>query len=122
MTQLHAFFLCAAFGIAGGFLYECLAAIGRLFHRPAVFAGAEIVFCLLFAAGYVLFSLWTALPPFRIYHALGCAAGLILYRKSCHKIVALSGKMVYNGYVRRKDRKRKDHVKEKRKHFRGQGA
>lgn len=109
MSHLHAFLLCALLGFIGGALYDLLTGLAYPFKRRVLTVLSEAVFCLLFSGLYLIFSLKSALPAFRLYLFFGCAAGFFLYLKSLHKTVAFFAKKVYNACVdkiqKRRDRK-----------------
>lgn len=113
MSQLHAALLCALLGLFGGGLYDLLIALSTPLRARTV---AEILFCAIFAAIYLLFSVKTGLPPLRGYLVAALCLGFVLYLKSWHKIVAIPAKKVYNKLARN-IRKRKGSWR-KKKNFR----
>ncbi len=122
MQQFHAFLLCAACGIVGGLLYDVLFCLVYPFKKRPVRIAADILFCVLFAEIYLLFSTLASLPPFRFYLFFGLCFGLFLHKKSLHKTVAFFVEKMYNNYIRvknvRKERKtcRKRKESRKKKH------
>lgn len=59
-------------------------------------AACDLLFFSVFAAAYIFTSVMFGFGGIRWYMIAGCAAGLILYLKSLHVIVAFSVKKVYN--------------------------
>lgn len=56
----------------------------------------DIVYCLIFAAGFVFISVMFDFDSLRLYMLLACLLGAFLYLKSFHLIVAFLVKKVYN--------------------------
>lgn len=103
MSQLQAFLLCASFGALGGVCYEPFFCAAYLFRSRVPHIAADLLFCIVFAAGYLFFSTAARLPPLRAYLVAGLALGFWLYLKSIHKIVAFFADKVYNTCVRLKN-------------------
>lgn len=118
MPQFHAFLLCAACGIAGGLLYDVFFCLVYPFKKRPIRIAADVLFCLLFAGIYLLFSTLAHLPPFRSYLFVGLCLGFFLHRKSLHKTVAFLVKKVYNNHIRVKSVKKERKTCRKRKEFR----
>ena len=118
MEQFHAFLLCAACGIAGGALYDLFYFFSYHFKQRPVPIAADVLFCIVFAGGYLFFSTALSLPPMRFYLFAGLCLGFLLYIKSFHKIVAFFAKKVYNNSIQEKNSKRKRMLWRKRRKFR----
>lgn len=104
-NQIYIFLVCVTCGIAGGVLYDALYCIRYPFQSKWVKIVTDTLFFILFAGIYLFVSVLFELPSLRFYMFLGCIAGLFLYLKSFHKIVAFFARKVYNGITkRRKDR------------------
>ncbi len=102
MSQFYAFLVCILTGAAGGALYDLISLI-PIPKKPRFFRiVADGLFCLLFAAVYLLVSLAAELPSLRFYTFLGCVVGFALYLKSLHKFLAFITKKLYNKYNKRK--------------------
>ena len=104
--QIFCFLVFALAGIAGGFLYDAVSLVRVPFRQPWVRYVADFVFCALFAAGALLFSVHMGFPTFRAYMFIACMLGFLLYYKSFHKIVAIFVEKMYNGYKGRTKRER----------------
>lgn len=58
----------------------------------------DLIYCLLFAAGFIFVSALFGFGDLRLYMLAGCALGALLYLKSFHIIVAFLANKVYNIY------------------------
>lgn len=109
MTQLKEFCLVLLFGVAGGLVYEFFRLPKHARERAWLRIALDILFCLVFAAGYVFFALNAGFSGFRLYHAAALILGLFLYEKTFHKTVAFFAQRVYNAaykeIIRKKERK-----------------
>ncbi len=99
--QFYIVLVCASCGAAGGIAYDFFYLVRRFFPSRATDIVCDVAFFLVFAGIYLFVSLLFALPDFRIYMFLACLAGLILYLKSWHGIVAFFAEKVYNKVVKR---------------------
>lgn len=96
MTQLRTFCLLLLLGFVLGSLYEPIRIVGRGRRGRALRFMLDLLFCLAAGAAYLCLSVSCALPGFRLFHAAGLGAGLLLYEKSLHKTVAFFARKVYN--------------------------
>ena len=96
MTQLRTFCLLLLLGFVLGSLYEPIRILGRGRRGRALRLALDLLFCLAAGAAYLCLSVSCALPGFRLFHAAGLGAGLLLYEKSLHKTVAFFARKVYN--------------------------
>ena len=71
-------------------------------------AACDILYCLIFAAGFVFTSVMFDFDELRLYMLIACFLGALLYLKSFHVIVAFSVKKVYNRVISRKGKKLND--------------
>ena len=97
MSQFYIFLICILIGAAGGLLYDAVALLRAPFSARPVRWISDGLFCILFAAVFLLVSVALELPSVRFYMFLGLLAGFALYLKSLHKIVAFFAKKIYNG-------------------------
>lgn len=67
----------------------------------------DIVYCLIFAAGFIFTSVMFDFYEIRLYMFAGCLIGALLYLKSFHIIVAFLINKVYNEFTIRKTRRRR---------------
>ena len=106
------FITCTFCGILSGVVYDVLyiarSAVCGI-HKQAytvkdkVFTVAcDILYCLIFAAGFIFTSTMFGFDGLRLYMLLGCILGAALYLKSFHVFVAFSVKKVYNTLKRKK--------------------
>ncbi len=96
MSQFYIFLICILIGAAGGLLYDAVALLRAPFSARPVRWISDGLFCILFAAVFLVVSVALELPSVRFYMFLGLLAGFALYLKSLHKIVAFITKKVYN--------------------------
>ncbi len=110
------FITCATCGVLSGIVYDVLYVARCLVcgvHPRAYTAkdrvfliACDIVYCAVFAAGYVFTSVMFDFGGLRLYMLLGCLLGAVLYLKSFHVFVAFFVKKVYNGITLKKGRKK----------------
>ena len=104
--QIFIFLTCVSCGIVSGIVYDILY-IARCavcgIHKRAytvkdkIFtAVCDVLYCLIFAVGFVFISVMFEFDSLRLYMLLGCGLGALLYIKSFHVFVAFSVKKVYN--------------------------
>ena len=105
MSQIAIFFVCAACGITSGVVYDffyCLRAAVRAFapaHKKALWAttlACDMAFFVALAAFFLYVSHVLDFYALRAYMIFALAAGLLIYLKSLHIIVAFSVNKVYN--------------------------
>ena len=94
--EFFALLVCMLCGVSGGNFYDGASQLGRRLGGGAAAFFCDVAFFAVLSLLYLLFSLHFSLPAFRLYHLPGCLAGLFLYRKSIHEIIAFFGKIVYN--------------------------
>ena len=104
--QIYIFLLCLACGVASGFAYDFLYLIRRAAAgAPAVktkkreiivTAVCDVLYFLALAAMFVCCSAAFAFPGVRAYMLAACLAGIVLYVKSLHLIVAFFVNKLYN--------------------------
>ena len=73
---------------------------------------SDILYCLVFAAGFIFVSVMFDFTSLRLYMLFGCVVGALIYLKSFHTIVAFCVKKVYNA-VSIKIQKRKSKSSER---------
>lgn len=96
MTQFYTFLVCILMGASGGAAYDLVSLLRLPFRMKWVGPCLDVLFCLVFAAGYLAVSAAMELPSLRLYTFAGCLAGFALYLKSLHKILAFVTKKLYN--------------------------
>lgn len=94
--QLYVFAVCLFAGLLSGGIYDVIWLVKRL--RPGRTLGIvlDAVFFVLFSLLYIAVAVWFGLPYFRLFMLLGCLVGLLVYLKSCHRMVAFFCKWLYN--------------------------
>ena len=106
--------ICLFCGIVSGVVYDVL------YIARAVLCGvdksaytvkdkifiiaADILYCLVFAAGFIFTSVMFDFEGLRLYMLIGCVLGALIYLKSFHLIVAFFCKKVYNNFTKRKEK------------------
>jgi len=118
--QFFIFMICLFCGIISGVVYDVLyiarsAVCGvekqNYTVKDKIFiVAADILYCLVFAAGFVFVSVLFNFTGFRLYMLIGCILGAALYLKSFHLIVAFFVKKVYNIKVKRQRRKKEQQI------------
>lgn len=103
---------CMLCGIVSGIAYDLLyiarcAVCGVHFRaytvKDRIFTVAcDILYCLIFAAGFIFTSVMFDFYELRLFMLVGCLLGALLYLKSFHVIVAFSVKKVYNRITEKK--------------------
>ena len=93
---LYIVLVCTACGVAGGILYDAIVLLRRPFLQTWVRIGTDMLFCMLFASGYLLISVWLGFPDLRLYYFASFLLGFWIYLKSLHKTVAFLAKKIYN--------------------------
>lgn len=64
----------------------------------------DLLYCIIFAAGFIFVSVLFGFENLRLYMLIGCAAGSFIYLKSFHIIVAFCVRKVYNIIKSKKER------------------
>ena len=114
-NQIYVFLVCVLCGVMGGVVYDVGYCVRYPFRKSWVRIVTDVLFCVFFAALYLFVSVMMGLPGFRLYSFIGCAAGLFLYLKSFHQIVAFFVKKVYNSFPNSK--KDRESCPRKKKHL-----
>lgn len=106
--QIFIFITCMFCGIVSGIFYDILY-LARSFVcginiraytlKDKIFLIAcDILYFIVFAAGFIFVSVMFGFNSLRLYMLLGCALGALLYLKSFHIIVAFFVKKAYNKF------------------------
>ena len=109
---IFVFITCTCCGVVRGIVYDVLyiarsAVCGirkeAFTVKDRIFTVAcDILYCLIFAAGFVFISVMFDFDSLRLYMLLACFLGAFLYLKSFHVIVAFFVKKVYNKFTSRR--------------------
>lgn len=122
--QIFIFITCIFCGIVSGLVYDVLFVARCVLcgvdtqsftvkDKIFIFA-ADLIYCLVFAAGFIFLSTMFGFSSLRLYMLVGCAIGALLYLKSFHQIVAFFARKVYNKITNRpKKVKKRGRNKEK---------
>ena len=104
--QYYIFLICLFCGVASGAVYDVLYVARSIVcgvNRAAFtvkdkifIAVCDVIYCLVFAAGFIFVSVMFGFGSFRLYMFIGCILGALVYLKSFHIIVAFFAKRVYN--------------------------
>ena len=122
--QIFIFITCLFCGILSGLIYEvlyiarcilCGVDKNQYTAKDRIFIiAADIIYFLVFAAGFIFISVMFGFSSLRLYMLIGCAIGALLYLKSFHQIVAFFAKKLYNKITSKpKKEKRSERRKEK---------
>ena len=93
---LYIVLVCTACGVAGGILYDAIVLLRRPFPQTWVRIGTDMLFCMLFASGYLLISVWLGFPDLRLYYFASFLIGFWLCAIIFHKSVGFPVKKNYN--------------------------
>ncbi len=106
--------ICLFCGILSGVVYDVLYVVRVVLCgidksaytvKDKIFIiAADILYCLVFAAGFIFTSVMFDFEGLRLYMLLGCLLGALIYLKSFHIIVAFFSKKVYNSINRLKEK------------------
>lgn len=84
---------------------------------------SDILYCLVFSAGFIFVSVMFDFTSLRLYMLFGCVVGVLIYLKSFHTIVAFCVKKVYNAVSTKKqkriERSERTEEKPRRRRFNG---
>ncbi len=130
--QIFIFIICMLCGVLSGVVYDVLyiarsviCGINKKEYtvKDKIFIIAcDILYCLVFAAGFVFLSVLFDFESLRLYMLIGCAAGAFVYLKSFHLAIAFLVKKVYNSVAEnlngKKRRKEKDRERKAQPHSR----
>ncbi|MBD5632763.1 MAG: hypothetical protein HDP34_05985 [Clostridia bacterium] len=113
--EFFIFMVCLFSGVISGVVYDVFY-IARCFlcgtnkqeytvkDKIFIFA-ADLIYCLVFAAGFVFTSVMFDFSSLRLYMLLGCVLGAVIYLKSFHIIVAFFVNRVYNKLQETKEKR-----------------
>ena len=112
--QFFIFMTCMLCGILSGVVYDVLFIARTILCgtdksaytvKDKIFIiAADVLYCLVFAAGFIFTSVMFDFDGFRLYMLIGCFLGALIYLKSFHLIVAFFCKKVYNTITERKEK------------------
>ncbi|MDE7083554.1 MAG: spore cortex biosynthesis protein YabQ [Clostridia bacterium] len=112
--QFFIFMVCLLCGIVSGVVYDVLfvartvlCGVDKSVYtvKDKIFIiAADILYCLVFAAGFIFTSVMFDFEGLRLYMLIGCLLGALIYLKSFHLIVAFLCKKVYNGITKLKEK------------------
>lgn len=113
--QIYIFIICLFCGVISGVVYDVLyvarcslCGIDKSAYtvKDKIFLIiCDLLYCLVFAAGFIFVSVVFDFENLRAYMLIGCAIGAIIYLKSFHIIVAICVRKVYNIITNRKEQK-----------------
>ena len=113
--QIYIFIICLFCGVISGVVYDILyiarcslCGIDKYAYtvKDKIFLIiCDLLYCLVFAAGFIFVSVLFDFGNLRAYMLIGCALGAIIYLKSFHIIVAFFVKRVYNIFTAKKERR-----------------
>ena len=104
--QVYIFIVCMFTGVLSGVVYDVLYIVRCILCgvnksaytvKDKIFLIiCDLLYCLVFAAGYIFISVLFDFGQVRLFMLLGCALGAVIYLKSFHIIVAFFVHKVYN--------------------------
>ena len=113
--QIYIFIICLFCGILSGVVYDILyvvrcslCGIDKYSYtvKDKIFLIiCDLLYCLVFAAGFIFVSVLFGFENLRAYMLIGCFIGAIIYLKSFHIIVAFFVRKVYNVIIAKKEQK-----------------
>ena len=116
--QIFIFLVCLFCGVLSGVVYDVLyiarsvlCGINKSVYtvKDRIFTViCDLLYCLVFAAGFIFVSVMFNFENLRLYMLLGCVLGALIYLKSFHIIVAFFVRKVYNKIVSTSCTKRKN--------------
>lgn len=113
--QIYIFIICLFCGVVSGVLYDFLYIVrcslcgiqkSAYTVKDKIFLIiCDLLYCLVFATGFIFVSVIFNFDNLRLYMLLGCIIGAIIYLKSFHIIVAICVQKVYNIFTNIKEQK-----------------
>lgn len=113
--QVYIFIICLFCGVVSGVVYDILyiarcslCGIDKSAYtvKDKIFLIiCDLLYCLVFAAGFIFVSVIFGFENLRAYMLIGCMIGAIIYLKSFHIIVAFFVRKVYNIIIAKKEQK-----------------
>lgn len=113
--QFYIFLICLFCGVISGVVYDVLYVARSLLCgvncevytvKDKIFTIiCDILYCLVFAAGFIFVSVMFDFENLRFYMLLGCALGAFIYLKSFHIIVAFFVNKAYNIFITKRSSK-----------------
>lgn len=113
--QFYIFMVCMFTGIISGVVYDVLYIVRCALCGPDKSAYTvkdkiflvicDVLYCIVFAAGYIFISVLFDFGEVRLFMLLGCALGAVIYLKSFHIIVAFFVHKVYNIITAKKEQR-----------------
>ena len=113
--QIYIFIICLFCGVISGVVYDVLyiarcslCGIDKSAYtvKDKIFLIiCDLLYCLVFAAGFIFVSVIFDFENLRAYMLIGCVVGAIIYLKSFHIIVAIFVRKVYNIITNKKEHK-----------------
>ncbi len=114
--QVYIFIVCMFTGVTSGVAYDILYIVRCAVCGPDKSAYTlkdkifliicDLIYCIVFAAGFIFISVVCDLGRFRLFMFIGCALGALIYLKSLHIIVAFFVSKVYNIITAKKENKK----------------
>ena len=111
--QIYIFIICLFCGVISGIAYDILyiarcilCGIDKSNYtvKDRIFLIiCDLLYCILFAAGFIFVSVLFDFENLRAYMLIGCALGALIYLKSFHLIVAFFVSRVYNVITAKKE-------------------
>ncbi len=94
-SQIFVFIACVAFGGASGVILsisQLFKSFTRIWVLKVIF---DFIAFLLISTLYILYANFMCFPNFRLYMAVGVLAGIFIYFKSFHILLAKLAKKLY---------------------------
>lgn len=112
--QFFVFMICALCGLISGVVYDLLYVArcivcgtnktGYTAKDRIFIIASDLLYCAVFAAGYIFTSVMFNFEGVRLYMLIGCIFGAFIYLKSFHIIVAFLCNKVYNKIIKLKEK------------------
>lgn len=107
--------ICVFTGVLSGIIYDvlyiarcALCGVNKSAYTlkdKIFFIICDLIYCLVFAAGFVFISVLFDLGEVRLFMLIGCALGALIYLKSFHFFVAFFVNKVYNTITAKRSKK-----------------
>lgn len=86
--QLQVFFLCIAFGLASGIVFDALRSVRKVYgHKNVLTITEDVFFLIVYIASLIVLCYFFDEGRIRYYHLLGALCGIMLYALLLSRIV-----------------------------------
>ena len=111
--QIFVFIACVAFGGVSGIVFSFFSVLNFIIKNKIVKHLFDFLAFLIVCFAYVIFAYKMHFPNFRLYMIAGVFAGIYIYIKSFHIILAKFAKKLYNITILKREKIKKCSAKQK---------